>query len=110
METDRDRLLAERAETIDLLRGLDASFVAIVEGSRDTNIDDEHDTEGATVAVERQMVSSLAREARERLERVDRALQRLDAGTYGLCLKCGRPISPGRLEARPSAERCIDCA
>lgn len=43
------------------------------------------------------------------LELVDGALERLDAGTFGACSRCGRPIAPERLEALPWAPRCIDC-
>ena len=45
----------------------------------------------------------------QQLETVDAALTRLDAGTYGACVRCGRPIAPGRLEALPWAAHCIDC-
>ncbi|HEV8403563.1 MAG TPA: TraR/DksA C4-type zinc finger protein [Candidatus Limnocylindrales bacterium] len=47
--------------------------------------------------------------ADQQLALVDEALARLDAGTFGLCVRCGRPIAHGRLEALPWAARCIDC-
>ncbi|MGV9308567.1 MULTISPECIES: TraR/DksA family transcriptional regulator [unclassified Nonomuraea] len=37
------------------------------------------------------------------------ALKRLDEGTYGDCVDCGRPVPEGRLEARPEAARCVQC-
>lgn len=40
---------------------------------------------------------------------IDEALARLDAGTFGTCVRCGRPIPAERLEALPWAPRCIDC-
>lgn len=43
------------------------------------------------------------------IESVDAALARLDAGTYGICVTCGQPISPERLEALPAAAHCIEC-
>ena len=43
------------------------------------------------------------------LELVDEALARLDAGSYGRCIRCGEPIAPDRLDALPWAARCIDC-
>jgi len=43
------------------------------------------------------------------LEAVEAALARLDDGTYGACIDCGRPVAPGRLEAIPWAARCIEC-
>jgi len=45
----------------------------------------------------------------QHLELVDAALARLDAGAYGSCQSCGRPIGPERLEAIPWAAFCIDC-
>ena len=47
--------------------------------------------------------------ADHQLELVDEALARLDAGTFGTCIRCGKPIAPDRLEALPWAARCIDC-
>lgn len=106
----RSRLLDERAATFGLRDNLHQAFTDIVEGARDSNIDDEHDTEGTTVAAERSLVSSLDREAEERLQAIDRAIARVDAGTYGVCLRCGEPISDIRLDARPAAEFCLTCA
>jgi RNA polymerase-binding transcription factor DksA len=42
-------------------------------------------------------------------ERVRDALSRVDAGTYGRCVSCGRELPDERLDARPEAERCVDC-
>ncbi|MEO8437980.1 MAG: TraR/DksA C4-type zinc finger protein [Chloroflexota bacterium] len=44
-----------------------------------------------------------------RLVLVDEALARLDAGTFGTCVRCGGPIAPERLKALPWASRCIEC-
>jgi RNA polymerase-binding transcription factor DksA len=44
------------------------------------------------------------------LAECEAALNRIDAGTYGLCERCGRQIPPGRLEAFPSARYCVACA
>lgn len=41
---------------------------------------------------------------------VQRALARIESGTYGECVRCGTQIAPGRLEARPEAALCIECA
>lgn len=50
-----------------------------------------------------------AQHTREQLARVDRALEKLAAGTYGLCDLCGKPISPERLKAIPQANLCMKC-
>lgn len=76
----------------------------------DVATDDEHDPEGTTIAFERAQVSALLDRARRRVTELDEALERLDAGRYGVCVGCGGPIAPDRLVARPSARTCIDCA
>ena len=110
MPDPRTLLDAERRETLARLATLTGDFDALVEASEGSNADDEHDPEGATIAYERSQVDALARQAREHLREIDAALARLDAGDYGTCERCGRPISAGRLEARPTARTCIDCA
>ena len=92
----RARLLAVRADAVARLGALRAEVAGIVEASRDSNADDEHDPDGATIAFER--------------AQVDAALARLDAGTYGVCEACGQPVADGRLEARPTARTCVACA
>lgn len=106
----RARLLAVRADAVARLGALRAEVAGIVEASRDSNADDEHDPDGATIAFERAQVDALARDAAARVEEVDAALARLDAGTYGVCEACGQPVADGRLEARPTARTCVACA
>jgi len=43
------------------------------------------------------------------VEQISAALNRLDAGTYGRCIRCGGPIAPARLEVLPYAAACIEC-
>jgi DnaK suppressor protein len=52
----------------------------------------------------------LIRQAERRLAEIDAALERLVAGTYGVCEVCGRPIPRARLEVRPMAQTCVSCA
>lgn len=47
--------------------------------------------------------------ARQQLDEVEAALQRLESGKYGKCIQCGQPIHPERLEALPAAAFCIQC-
>lgn len=111
MVTDARELLAEvRRQTEQRLAALISDYDGVVAASLDTNADDEHDPEGATIAFERSQVGALVRQARQRLAEVEAATRRLDAGTYGVCESCGRPIAPARLEARPEARTCITCA
>ena len=106
----RERLDAERLQTLARLADLTEDFDAVVAASRDTNADDEHDPEGATIAFERSQVQALLRQARRHLDEVEAALERLGAGTYGTCEVCGGPIAAERLEARSVARTCITCA
>jgi DnaK suppressor protein len=105
-----DLLAAERRQTLQRLTGLTRDFDTVVAASRDTNADDEHDPEGATIAFERSQIGALARQARHHLDEIDAAVARLEAGTYGTCEQCGTPIGEERLAARPAARTCLRCA
>ncbi len=63
----------------------------------------------ATQVFEQQRDLALRDRASQQLELVEAALARLEAGTFGACLRCGKPIAPARLEALPWAAHCIDC-
>jgi DnaK suppressor protein len=101
---------AERRRTLARLARLSGDFTDIVEASRDSNADDEHDPEGATIAFERSQVSALVEQARAHLLEVAAAERRVQDGTYGVCEVCGAAIGAGRLEARPVARTCVRCA
>jgi RNA polymerase-binding transcription factor DksA len=99
----RDDVAAQIAA---LTRDLDS----VIDAARSSNADDEHDPEGATIAFERAQVAALLDGARQRLADLDDALERFDAGTYGVCEVCGLPIAAERLAVRPSARTCVACA
>jgi DnaK suppressor protein len=105
----RSALLDQRRRTAERLAGLTGDYAGIVEASRDSNADDEHDPEGSTIAFERSQVGTLVAEARHQLAEVEAALGRLDDGSYGTCEVCGRAIPRARLEARPVARTHVDC-
>jgi DnaK suppressor protein len=106
----RDRLGAERASTVARLAAMTAEHDGIVAASVDANADDEHDPEGSTIAFERAQVAALVAQAQAHLLDLDRAVARLDDGTYAVCEHCGSPISAERLSARPATRTCIACA
>ncbi|MFD7155587.1 TraR/DksA family transcriptional regulator [Kribbella sp. NPDC059898] len=110
MDGARELLEAERSRVLRRLSELTGDFDEVVAASRDANADDEHDPEGATIAFERSQVAALVEQAQRHLAEIEAALDRLTDGTYGLCERCGQPIAPARLEARPTARTCIDCA
>jgi RNA polymerase-binding transcription factor DksA len=109
MDDPRSRLERERQKTLDRLAYLTDDFDKIVAASRDSNADDEHDPEGATIAFERSQVGALAEQARRHLTDIDTATARVTAGTYYTCERCGGPIAEARLEARPVARTCTPC-
>ncbi len=106
----RARLEEERRSLLAAIARRDADVAGIVAAREGSNVDDEHDPEGATIAFERSQADHAADSARGRLAAVELALGRVDDGTYGVCEVCGEPIAEGRLEALPAATRCVRCA
>src|SRR4051812_22145875 len=106
----RQSLDAVRRRALERLVDLSDDYAGMVEAARDSNADDEHDPEGATIAFERSQVGALVEQARAHLAEIDAAVARLDDGTYGVCERCGGEIASARLEARPVARTCIGCA
>jgi DnaK suppressor protein len=100
---DRDAAAAQVA-------ALEAEYAALVAASRESNADDEHDPEGATIGFERAQLIAVLDAARQRLADVDAAIARRTAGGYGTCARCGRPIGTERLAALPATTLCVDCA
>jgi RNA polymerase-binding transcription factor DksA len=103
-------LTTEHEGTVDQIAALTRDWEGLVQSSVGVSIDDEHDPEGATLAFERSQLDGLLLRARGHLDDLDRALERLDEGSYGVCEECKRPIAPERLTARPAATTCIRCA
>jgi DnaK suppressor protein len=71
---------------------------------------DENFADSGQVAAEKGEHRVLANSIQEALADVDRALQKLDEGTYGRCENCGEEITEPRLEAMPATRYCIACA
>jgi DnaK suppressor protein len=107
MDQDRARALLtdERAEVQDLLR--DATRA----GAEDREAEDEAATgdvaDAAQPLTAEGMDDAIAESLRDRMAVIDRALKRLDAGTYGLSVRSGEPIPAERLEADPAAELTV---
>ncbi|HLI43545.1 MAG TPA: TraR/DksA C4-type zinc finger protein [Acidimicrobiales bacterium] len=62
------------------------------------------------VTAERSEAETLASQLKEALDDVLKALRKIEQGTYGICERCGQPISEARLEAKPASAYCINCA
>ena len=106
----RAALLRARADASAQVTALNDDLRGVIDASRSSNADDEHDPEGATIAFERAQVIALLSTAKQRLAELDGALARHASGTYGTCEICGRPIPTERLEVFPAARRCVTCA
>lgn len=70
---------------------------------------DEEGGEGGTSNVDRELDLVLSAQARNAITEIDRALAKLEVGTYGICEQCGRPIPQARLSALPYASLCVAC-
>lgn len=111
MSTDlRARLEELRAQAAARVQATSAALDELTHDRQGSNDDDEHDPEGVTLSSEWSRLTGLAEAAASELRQVDDALVRMDAGTYGICANCGRPIPAGRLEVRPFAVHCVACA
>lgn len=96
LEEERDSLLPQLAE----LGFGDAGGLRYDPNFADTS----------QVTAERGEAEALAGQLKDALEAVEKALAKLDQGTYGTCERCGKPISNARLQAMPASAYCIDCA
>jgi DnaK suppressor protein len=105
METIRRTLLNRREELASELERLTTPPTEGAAVSFGKRIGD-----GTTEAVERLSTTATAKSIASSLADVNRALAKLDEGSYGLCDVCGKPITPARLEALPAASLCVDCA
>ena len=77
------------------------------------DLDEPHDPDASERAVQMEDDESLEAQGRlvtREIASTSRALERIEKGEYGYCVECGEEISEGRLEARPEAALCINCA
>jgi DnaK suppressor protein len=108
----RTMLLEERKRVRDAIDYLHAEHP----GSLDEEVEeisagsDNHLAETATATLDRELDYSLEENSEQVLNEIDGALRRIEDGMYGVCADCGRQIAEERLDARPWASLCIDCA
>jgi RNA polymerase-binding protein DksA len=101
----RELLLDERRRVNDAIEYLHAENA----GSMDEEVPETGMADTATVTVDRELDYSLEENSVHVLREIDAALARIDAGTFGTCTRCGKPIGEERLDAMPYATLCIDC-
>lgn len=105
-----DVLQKRRAELLHQMGVNDDALLQVRQSLGEGTNDDEHDPEGPTMSEEWSMLTGLQVEGKAELRELDAALERIASHEFGMCVSCGNPIGRPRLEARPYATLCIDCA
>jgi DnaK suppressor protein len=111
MEPDelRRALLAERERLDREVKEFESDMADSLDRSSGESAYDQHMAEMASVTLEREIDLALEDSVRSALAKIDRAIAKLEEGTYGRCDTCGRPIGEDRLTAAPYATLCLDC-
>ncbi len=108
LKKQKSRLLEKKAELEQSIAGLTEAHPTPVSAIEANDGPRDHE-DVTTDFLEMQNEQSIQANQQTLLTLVENALQRLEDGTYGLCLQCGEVISPERLEALPWAERSVRC-
>jgi DnaK suppressor protein len=108
IEDLRTRLEEERAELQTQLTTIEEDTFSSTQSelAGDVGLDDES-ADAGTATFEREKDLSIEQNVRDLLHKIDAALKRMDAGTYGICDRCGRPIEKTRIKALPYVDLCI---
>lgn len=100
-----------RGHLLNMLEELDDRLGKITDDVRHIDRPLEQDfSEQATENENDEVLDALGNAARGEGDKIRQAISRIDAGTYGICLRCGKPIKKERLAALPYANLCIHCA
>ena len=103
----RERLLQERTQLLQRIAEQRGGLVSRADMAAD-HFDNSFQSR-AQIRTERQTEFAINEHETAELGDIDAALERMDAGTYGQCTDCGVTIPPARLNAYPTAKRCLDC-
>jgi DnaK suppressor protein len=104
-ETLRTELQRRRSVILETARRADAELDALRSAERDPEFE-----EGAQTEHEAFTLSRLGETQRREIQQIDAAIERIEAGEYGICRDCGQEIDPRRLAALPYAVLCTECA
>jgi DnaK suppressor protein len=107
MEELRGELEADAVHLKEEIRDAEQEIVGLLRDGGDGAGNDQADVGSTTLERDHEM--SLANNARDMLDQIERALSRIDDGTYGVCESCGQAIGKGRLQAFPRATLCVSC-
>ena len=110
LRTFQSDLDERRLELTEKSQRLADTFAGVQSSRSDGSTDGSHDPEASSLRTEWSRMSGFRGEAVEELAAIDRALQRIVDGSYGLCVRGGERIPMGRLQVKPAADLCIACA
>jgi len=104
----RQRLLDEQAELHEQLTTIEETSFSTSQSELSGEVSfDEENADAGTFTFERERDLSIENNVRDLLGKIDRALTRMNEGTYGICSRCGKPIEKARLKALPYVDLCI---
>jgi DnaK suppressor protein len=108
LEDLRQRLVEERAELEIQLTTIEETSFATSQSDMSGEVSfDEENADAGTFTFERERDLSIENNVRDLMGKIDRALSRMDEGSYGLCSRCGKPIEKTRMKALPYVDLCI---
>ncbi len=104
----KGRLEEERGELRDQLTTIEEETFSTSQSelSGDVGLDDES-ADAGTATFEREKDLSIENNVRDLLAKIERALSRIENGSYGTCERCGKPIEKARIKALPYVDMCI---
>jgi RNA polymerase-binding transcription factor len=108
LEDLRTRLEGERQELETQLQQIEEQSFANTQSDISGEVSfDEENADAGTFTFERERDLSIENNVRDLLGKIERAIARIDEGTYGICARCGKPIEKARLKALPYVDLCI---
>ena len=109
VERFKKLLEEERRRVVDAIEYLHKENPGSIEEETEDETTDNHIAETATATLDREIDYTLEENSEHVLAEIEGALKRIEEGTYGVCVNCGKPIAEERLTAIPWATYCIDC-
>jgi len=105
----RELLQQQRQRVVEAIDYLHAENPGSMKDETEESTMDNHLADLATVTLDREIDYTLEENSEHLLKEIDKALEKIEQGTFGFCETCGQPIAEERLLAIPYATQCIDC-
>jgi len=106
----RERLMEQRKELQDQLVAIEQSALGLSQSEMSGEVSyDEDYADAGSFTFEREKEFSIANNVTDLRSKIDRALHKIQEGSYGICESCGQPIEAPRLKALPHVTMCLKC-